>query len=46
MTPATADAWIAAWEVRATAAGIERGSAYWGAAWQWIDAERRERVMP
>lgn len=46
MTPATADAWIAAWKARATAEGIGPGSAYWDAAWAWIALERRERVRP
>jgi hypothetical protein len=46
MTPETADAWIAAWATRATADGIAPGSAYWDAAWEWIDAERQRRVRP
>lgn len=29
VTPETADAWIAAWEAKAAADGLERGSAYW-----------------
>lgn len=46
MTEGTADAWIAAWAVRAAAEGIERGAAYWDAGWEWIEAERRTRTRP
>jgi hypothetical protein len=33
-TEETADAWIAAWHAQAAKDGIERGSAYWEAAWE------------
>ncbi len=33
MTEATADAWIAVWEVHAAQDVVERGSGYWEAAW-------------
>ena len=46
VTPETADAWIAAWEAKAAEDGLERGSAYWQAGWDWIDAERERRVRP
>ena len=35
--------WIAAWEAQAAEDGLERGSAYWQAAWDLIAAERRKR---
>jgi hypothetical protein len=41
VAPETADAWIAAWEVQAAQDGLERGAAYWEAAWDWIAALRR-----
>jgi hypothetical protein len=37
----TADAWIAAWEARADQDGLDLGTAYWDAGWEWI-AERRK----
>ena len=46
VTEATADAWIAAWEVRADRDGLERGSIYWQAAWEWIGQERESRHRP
>jgi hypothetical protein len=44
VTEATADAWIEAWAAQAARDGIERGAAYWDAAWQWITAERHRRA--
>ena len=46
LTPETADAWIAAWEARATEAGLERGAAYWDASWDWIAERRLTRKLP
>ena len=46
VTPETADAWIAAWEAKAAQDGLERGSAYWQAGWDWIAAQRERRVRP
>ena len=45
-TEATADAWIAAWETQAAQDGLERGSAYWDAAWDWIAAQRERKAKP
>ena len=45
-TEDTADAWIAAWEAQAAQDGLERGSAYWKAGWDWIAAQRQHRVRP
>ena len=42
----TADAWIAAWEAKATQDGLERGSASWRAGWDWIAEERKTRRLP
>lgn len=42
----TAEAWLVAWAVEAERLGLERGAAYWEAAWDWIAAERRLRVRP
>ena len=42
----TADAWIAAWEAQAAEDGLERGSAYWQAGWDWIAEQRRHCVQP
>lgn len=39
---ATADESIAAWHLHAAHDGLQRGSAYWEAAWKWI-AEGRVR---
>jgi hypothetical protein len=46
MTEATADALLNRWHEKATEDGLERGSAYWDAAWAWIAAERVRRVKP
>ena len=46
VTEETADAWIAAWEAQAAQDGLERGSAYWQAGWDWIAAQREHRVRP
>ncbi len=46
VTDATADAWIMAWMAQAARDGIERGSAYWTAAWAWIAAQRERRAKP
>jgi hypothetical protein len=46
MSPELADAWIAASEARAAQDGLERGSAYWDAGWEWIAAQRQHRVRP
>jgi hypothetical protein len=40
---ATADAWIAAWDVQAAQDGLPRDGAYWEAGWQWIASERAAR---
>jgi hypothetical protein len=42
----TAEAWIAAWEAAAARDGVERGSTYWTAAWEWIKAERLRGRRP
>jgi hypothetical protein len=34
------------WEAQAAQDGLERGSAYWQAGWDWIEEERRGRVRP
>jgi hypothetical protein len=41
-----ADEWIAAWVDQAAAHELERDSAYWTAAWDWIAAERQLRPRP
>jgi hypothetical protein len=41
MSAERADAWIARWEAVAPGDGPQSGSAYWQAAWQWIEAQRR-----
>jgi hypothetical protein len=46
LTEVTADAWIAAWEVRAVLEGLQRGSAWWTAAWDWIAVERQKQRTP
>jgi hypothetical protein len=46
MTEETADALIAAWEVKAAEDGLERGSAYWRAGWAWIAEQRKTRKWP
>ena len=45
--PASAEAWIIAWEV-ATAGRVDlgRGGRYWDAGYDWITAEREQRRMP
>jgi hypothetical protein len=43
-TEATADAWLEAWAAQAKQAGMDRGGAYWTAAWEWIAAERQRRT--
>ena len=45
-TPETADAWLAAWEAKTAEDGLERGSAYWHAGWDWIAAQRERRARP
>jgi hypothetical protein len=45
-TPETADAWLAAWEAEAAQDGLERGTAYWQARWDWIAEQRQHRVRP
>ena len=40
MTRETAETWITRWQDEAWARGLERGSAYWEAAWEWIVMER------
>jgi hypothetical protein len=42
----TADAWIAAWEAKAALDGLERGSGFWEAGWDWIADQRRTRGRP
>ena len=44
VTEETADAWLAAWEAQAADVGLDRGAAYWDAAWEWIAEQRRSRV--
>ena len=46
VTEETADAWIAAWEAKAAEDGLERGSAYWEAGWDWIAEQRQHRMRP
>jgi hypothetical protein len=46
VSEATADAWIAAWEAQAAQDGLERGSAYWRAGWDWIAEQRKTRAHP
>lgn len=46
VTETTTDAWIAAWASHAARNGLERGSAYWTAGWEWIAAERQTRGRP
>ena len=46
MSPELADAWIAASEAKAAEDGLERGSAYWQAGWDWIAEQREHRVRP
>jgi hypothetical protein len=45
-TPATADAWLAAWADQAARDGLERGERYWDAGWAWIADQRTRRVRP
>jgi len=46
MTEATADAWISAWARQAALEGVQRGTASWEAAWNWIAEQRRARKLP
>ena len=46
VTESTADAWIAAWEAKAAEEGLERGSEYWQAGWEWIAEQRQHRMRP
>ena len=46
MNEATADAWLAASAEQAARDGLERGSAYWDAGWDWIGAQRELRAAP
>jgi len=46
VTPATADAWLAAWAEQAARDGLERDGAYWTAGWDWIADQRTRRVRP
>jgi hypothetical protein len=46
VTEATADAWIAAWDVKAAQDGLEPGREYWERGLDWIEAERQHRVRP
>jgi hypothetical protein len=32
--------------VQATGDGLERGSAYWQAGWEWVAEQRQQRVRP
>jgi hypothetical protein len=43
---ATAEARIAAWDSHAARDGLERGSTYWEAAWQWIAKQCERRTKP
>lgn len=38
-TDETADAWIV-WDTETAEDGLERGSGYWQAGWDWIAAQR------
>lgn len=44
MSEATDDAWLAAWAEQAARDGLERGSAYWEAGWDWIAGQRERRT--
>ena len=46
MSEDTADAWLAAWAEQAARDGLERGSAYWDAGWDWIAAQRERGAKP
>jgi hypothetical protein len=46
VTPETADAWITAWAEQAARDGIEAGSEYWTAGWDWIAEQRTRQVRP
>jgi hypothetical protein len=46
VSESTADAWIAAWEAKAAEDGLERGSPYWQAGWDWIAEQREHGVRP
>jgi hypothetical protein len=46
MTDETADTWLSRWHQKAAEDGLERGSAYWDTAWEWIAVERVKRVRP
>jgi hypothetical protein len=46
VTPATADAWLAAWAEQAAADGLEHGRGYWDAGWAWIADQRTRRARP
>ena len=45
-TEPTADAWIAAWDAQAAQDGLERGSAYWQAGWDWVAEQLTNPVRP
>jgi hypothetical protein len=46
VSPETADAWTAAWAEQAARDGVQPGSGYWTAGWDWIAEQRRSRVRP
>ena len=43
VTAETADHWLEAWVLEATGGGLPKDGRYWGAAWEWIAAERAAR---
>jgi len=47
LSPESAEAWIAAWEKKATDDDVvARGSGFWDSCWEWIAAERQTRRKP
>ena len=40
------DVWLAAWVVEAEDRGVDYGSYYWRAGFDWITAERASRRRP
>ena len=43
MQPETADRWLDAWVLEAATRDVPRDGAYWGAAYDWIAAQRAAR---
>ena len=46
MDEAMANRWCDAWELEAARLGLERGTPYWDAGWDWIAAQRERRARP